>query len=121
MYPPSAHMEPFKALVVADHGRTFADIRESMAGAIFLGVPMQGCDAAGFVAWAEGAIGNEQPLLDTLRRESQDLLSLTRDFWSSYGSLPMTCFFENMDSKYLSVKIKVCYRLNPRYGLWRTE
>jgi hypothetical protein len=32
-----------QALVIADHGDYFADIRESATGAIFLGVPMQGC------------------------------------------------------------------------------
>ena len=96
-----------QALVIADHGDYFADIRESTAGAIFLGVPMQGCKAADMVAWGERAFGNNQPLLYTLREGSQELLSLSRDFWSGYGKLPIACFFEDQDSSYGPIKVKV--------------
>ena len=96
-----------QALVIADHGDYFADIRESTAGAIFLGVPMQGCKAADMVAWGERALGNNQPLLNTLREGSQELLSLSRDFWSGYGKLPIACFFEDQDSSYGPIKVKV--------------
>ena len=96
-----------KALVIANHGNVFADIRVSTAGMIFLGVPTQGCDAARLGAWAQRAIGNDQPLLRTLQTASEDLLTLSRDFWTSYGSLPITCFFESSDSKYGPLTMRV--------------
>lgn len=99
--------------MVANHGEIFVDIRESTAGVIFLGVPTQGCDAASLAAWAERAIRNDQPLLRTLETGSQELLSLSRDFWSSYGRLPITCFFEDLDSKYGPLRARVCTRFLP--------
>jgi len=93
--------------VIADHGEHFADIRKSTAGAIFLGVPMQGCKAADIIAWGTHALGNNQPLLNTLREGNQELLSLSQDFWSGYGKLPIVCFFENQDSTYGPIKVKV--------------
>jgi hypothetical protein len=93
--------------VIADHGERFEDIRKSTAGAIFLGVPMQGCKAADIMAWGQRALGNNQPLLNTLREGNQELLSLSQDFWSGYGHLPIVCFFENQDSSYGSIQVKV--------------
>ena len=97
--------------MVANHGPEYAGIRESTAGAIFLGVPIQGCDAARFAAWAQCALGNDQPLLKTLQSASDELLALSRDFWSSYGQLPVTCFFENQDSQYgpLAVQVRILF------------
>lgn len=92
--------------MIADHGDPFADIRESTAGAIFLGVPMQGCKAADIMAWGQRALGNNQPLLSTLREGSQELLSLSRDFWNGYAKLPIACFFEDQDSSYGPIKVK---------------
>ena len=93
--------------MIADHGERFADIRKSTAGAIFLGAPMQGCKAADIVAWAQRALGNNQPLLNTLREGNQELLALSQDFWSGYGNLPIVCFFENQDSSYGPIRVNV--------------
>jgi hypothetical protein len=68
---------------------------------------MQGCTAADLAAWAQYALGNDQRLLDTLKSGSQELLSISRDFWSGYGRLPIVCFFEDQVSSYGLVKVKV--------------
>jgi len=68
---------------------------------------MQGCTAAHVVAWVQHAIGNDQPLLDILKSGSQELLSVSRDFWSGYGKLPIVCFFEDQESSYGPVKVTV--------------
>ena len=93
--------------MIADHGDEYRSLRESFAGAIFLGSPLQGCDAAWLAAWVQKAIGNEQPLLKTLQSGSPELLSVTRDFWSSYGRLPIVCFYERSDSKYGPISMQV--------------
>ena len=95
-------------MVIANHGPVFTNVRESTAGAIFLGVPTQGCDAARLAAWGQRAVGNDQHLLRTLRTANEDLLALSRDFWDSYGGLPITCFFENLDSNYGPLTVRAC-------------
>ena len=93
--------------MIADHGNQYNSLRESFAGAIFLGSPLQGCDAAWLAAWAQKVAGNEQPLLRALQTGSSELLSLTRDFWSSYGTLPIVSFYEGSDSKYGPISVRV--------------
>lgn len=68
---------------------------------------MQGSDYAGLMAWAQNALGNNQPLLTSLKTGSSDLRALSKDFWNSYGSLPIVCVFEIEDSKYGPVSARV--------------
>ena len=93
--------------MIADHGNEYSNLRESFAGAIFLGSPLQGCDAAWLASWVQKAVGNEQPLFQTLQPGSSELLSITRDFWSSYNSLPIMSFYERSDSKYGPISMRV--------------
>ena len=46
-----------QALVLADHGNTFRDIRLSTAGIIFLGTPHQGSEAAVYSVCSDGDSG----------------------------------------------------------------
>ena len=93
--------------MIADHGNEYSSLRESFAGAIFLGSPLQGCDTARFAAWIQNVAGNDQPLLRALRTCSPELLSITRDFWSSYNNLPIVSFYERSDSRYGPVSVRV--------------
>lgn len=90
-----------QALVLADHNKIFTDIRTSTSGIIFLGVPMQGSKAAGILTIFTDAIGNEQPMLKTLKAGSTELYELSDDFWSSYEALPAMFFCETNDSHYV--------------------
>ena len=93
--------------MIADHGNEYSSLRESFAGAIFLGSPVQGCDAAWLAAWVQKAAGNEQPLLRALQTGSPELQSISRDFWSSYGGLPIVSFYEKSDLKYGPISMRV--------------
>ena len=93
--------------MIADHGNEYSSLRESFAGAIFLGSPLQGCNAASLAVWVQKVSGNNQPLLRALQSGSQELLSIARDFGSSYRRLPIVCFYERSDSKYGPILVRV--------------
>ena len=54
-------------------------------------------------------------MLKTLQSASDELLALSRDFWKSYGQLPITCFFENQDSQYgpLAIRVRILLLRKP--------
>lgn len=115
--------ETFEALVIAAINDNFSDISKCIAGAIFLGAPMQGSDSAYLLDWAMLALRNEQPLLRSLRSGSEELLALSRDFWGRYGSLQIICFFERQESSYtpLGLKAKVTLEPHSQFGRPRTN
>ena len=95
-----------QALVLADHGNTFRDIRLSTAGIIFLGTPHQGSEAAVYSVWFAQAVGHDKTLLESLRRNSPALHDIARDFEASYSNADIVCFYEDKDAS---------------YGPWRTR
>lgn len=90
-----------QALVLADHNKVFTDIRTSTSGIIFLGVPMQGSGSANILAFITDTLGNEQPILRTLKADSPELNALSDDFWSGHGALPAIFFGETNESHYV--------------------
>ena len=103
---------------MADHGSEFKELRDAAAGFIFLGVPAQGCDAASFAHWIKKAVGDDQPLLRSLRTGNPSLLATSRDFWNGYGKLPITCFFEKSDWKHGPIAMKVVLEAAVECGLF---
>ena len=97
-----------QALVLADHGNTFRDIRLSTAGIIFLGTPHQGSEAAVYAKWLTQAIRHDKTLLESLRDNSPALHDIARDFETSYGSTDIVCFYEDKDASYGPCRTQVC-------------
>lgn len=97
-----------QALVLADHGDTFRDIRLSTAGIIFLGTPHQGSDAAMYGGWLAHAAGYDKTLLESLKRNSPALHNIARDFEASYSNADIVCFYEDKDVSYGPLKTQVC-------------
>ena len=95
-----------QALVLADHGNTFSDIRQSTAGILFLGTPHQGSDSAVYGVWLAQAAGHDTTLLESLERNSSVLHEMARDFEASHGGTDMVCFYEDKTAS---------------YGPWRTQ
>ncbi|KAF6234181.1 hypothetical protein HO173_007601 [Letharia columbiana] len=93
-----------QALVLADHGDTFRDIRLSTAGIIFLGTPHQGSDAAMYGGWLAHAAGYDKTLLESLKRNSPALHNIARDFEASYSNADIVCFYEDKDVSYGPLK-----------------
>ena len=89
-----------QALVLADHGNTFRDIRLSTASIIFLGTPHQGSDAAVYALWLAQAAGHDTGLLESLVRNSSVLHEIARDFEASYSDADIVCFTENKRASY---------------------
>lgn len=94
--------------MIAVHRQEFTDIRLSVAGIIFLGAPFLGSDVAPYGEHLARLSGLDPTLLKLLRRDSPDLLALSRDFWGSYDTLDLVCYYENMKANYGLVKAKVC-------------
>lgn len=97
-----------QALVLADHGDTFKDIRLSTAGIIFLGTPHQGSDAAIYGVRLAQAVRHDKTLLESLTRNSTALHGIARDFEASYSDTDIVCFYENKDKAYGPWKTQVC-------------
>ena len=97
-----------QALVLADHGHTFRDIRFSMAGIIFLGTPHQGSEAAEYGVWLTQAARHDKTLLKSLKRNSLALHAIARDFEASYSNADIVCFYENKDASYGPWRTRVC-------------
>ncbi|MCJ1466426.1 hypothetical protein MMC07_005045 [Pseudocyphellaria aurata] len=96
----------FGALVLANHGKDFNDIRLSTAGIIFLGTPHHGSDAAVYGLWLAQAVGHDKTLLESLRKNSPALYEIARDFETSYRDTDIVCFYENEAGS---------------HGLWKTQ
>ena len=97
-----------QALVLADHGNTFRDIRLSTAGIIFLGTPHQGSEAAVYGVWLAQVMGHDKTLLESLRTNSPALLEIARDFEASYSNVDIVCFYEDKDASYGPWRTQVC-------------
>ena len=98
-------------MVAAVHRSECFDLRQAVAGIIFLGVPFDGSDAAQYGEWMAQAVDGNHKLLRELRRNSEQLFSLSVDFWHSYQAWDIICYYENEDSTYGPWKIQVCLLL----------
>lgn len=89
----------------------YIDLRTSIAGIIFLGTPFQGSDAAEYGKKLAKLIRlpneDKYTLLETLQKDNQELYNLSIDFWRSYNTHDMTCFYENKEAQYGPVKSQV--------------
>ena len=97
-----------QALVLADHGDTFRNIRLSTAGIVFLGTPHQGSDTAVYGVWLTQAVGNNPTLLESLKTNSSVLHEVARDFEASHGGSDTVCFYEDKTATYGPWRIQVC-------------
>jgi hypothetical protein len=97
-----------QALLLADHGHEFKDIRQSTAGIIFLGAPHQGSDAVVYGVWLAEAMRHDKTLLECLKKNSPDLYDIARDFETSHGDTDVICFYESKDASYGPWRTQVC-------------
>ena len=97
-----------QALVLADHGNTFRDIRLSTAGIIFLGTPHQGSEAAVYGVRLAQAVGHDKTLLESLKRNSPALYDIARDFEAGYHNVDIVCFYEDKEASYGPWRTQVC-------------
>ena len=95
-----------QALVLADHGNTFRDIRLSTVGILFLGTPHQGSDTAVYGVWLAQVARRDTTLLRSLKRNSGVLYDIARDFEASHDGTDSVCYYEEKDAS---------------YGPWRTQ
>ncbi len=92
------------------------DLRNSIAGIIFLGAPLQGSDPAGYVTWLAELVrihkqeGLRYTLLDTLKKDSSSLHDLSIKFWASYKDYDIVCFYENRKAVYGPLSAQVPFR-----------
>ena len=86
-----------QALVLANHGDTFKNIRMATAGILFLGTPHQGSSAAEYGLWLGRALGNDTTLLETLKKNSPTLREVAQDFEASYSHVDIVCYYETRD------------------------
>ncbi|TVY32007.1 Protein SERAC1 [Lachnellula subtilissima] len=96
-----------QALILAVLQQDFTDLRLSVAGIIFLGAPFQGSDVAGFGTWLVRLSGSDTTLLDLLKKNSQSLFDLSRDFWGSYSDWDLVCFYESIEAEYGPIKTQI--------------
>lgn len=96
-----------QALVVADHGDTFKNIRLSTTGIIFLGTPHQGSDAAVYGVWLAQVARRDKTLLESLRKNDTFLYDIARDFEESYHNVDIVCFYENEHASYGPLQLQV--------------
>ena len=99
--------------MIAIHQQCFSNLRLSVAGAIFLGAPFQGCNGALYGDWLARLAGRDATLLKLLERDNQDLYGLSRDFWGSYNSWNLVCFYEKKEVEYghLKTQVRSCFAL----------
>ena len=93
--------------MVAVHGDQYSDIRSSMAGIIFLGTPHQGSEAAKYGLWVARMRRLETGLLESLKRHSNDLYHIARDFEASYADTDIVCCYEDKDALYGHLRTQV--------------
>ena len=96
-----------QALVLADHGNTFKDIRLSTVGILFLGTPHQGSDTAVYGVWLAQAAGHDTTLLRSLRRSSGVLYDIARDFEASHSGTDTVCYYEEKNASYGPLRTQV--------------
>ena len=94
-------------MVAAVHRSECFDLRQAVAGIIFLGVPFDGSDPAQYGEWIAKAVGGDDKIFEELRRNSEQLFNLSIDFWHSYKSWDIVCYYENEDSNYGPWKVQV--------------
>ena len=94
-----------QALVIANHGEAFRDIRLATCGVIFLGTPHQGASIAKYAEWLARATDHDTTLVNTLNRNSPILDGLARDFEQTYGEADIVCFYENKDHR-LGIRVR---------------
>ncbi|KAL9099731.1 MAG: hypothetical protein Q9163_004809 [Psora crenata] len=95
-----------QALVLANHGDEYKNIRLSTAGIVFLGTPHQGCDAAGYGVWFARIAGKDKTLLESLKRSSPALHDLGRDFEASHRNTDVVCFYEDKSASYGPLQVQ---------------
>lgn len=111
-----------QALSLADHGSDYADIKDSTAGILFLGGPMQGSEAASMASKIERVFFIESSILKTLEPGSHDLARLNRNFMAGYAKLKPVCFYETIDQVYPGRNIMVnSLRLSTRIRYLKVE
>lgn len=96
-----------QALVLADHGEDFKDIRLSTAGIVFLGTPHQGSDAAVYGVWLAKIARHDATMLESLKRDSPALYDIAWDFDKSYRNADVVCFYEKEACSYGPLRTQV--------------
>lgn len=84
-----------QALVLADIGQQYTDIKISTEAMVFLGAALGGPN---IVTWATNACANDKPSLKTLKAGKTVLEALSEDFWASYDSIFVVEFYERYKS-----------------------
>ena len=97
--------------MVAVHGEQYSNIRLSLAGIIFLGTPHQGSEAAKYGLWFAKMKRLETGLLESLKRNSDDLHHISRDFEASYADADIVCYYEDKDASYGPLRTQVTHPL----------
>lgn len=90
---------------MAKHDDTFKDIRMATAGILFLGTPYQGSSAAEYGVLLARALGNNTNPLETLKKNSQTLHEVARNFDASYSNMDIVSFYEKNDEP---MGVQVC-------------
>ena len=93
--------------MVAVHGEKYSDIRSSLAGIIFLGTPHQGSEAAKYGLWFAHMKRLETGVLESLKRNSEELHHIARDFEASYADVDIVCYYEDKDASYGPLRTQV--------------
>ena len=96
-----------KALVLANHGDRYEDIKSSTAGILFLGTPHSGSDSATKGKWIATVAGNDTTLLESLKSGSTELFHIGQDFSAGSRDLSIVCYYEKRESSYIGGLHKV--------------
>ena len=94
--------------MIAVHGKIYKDIRLSSSGIIFLGTPHQGSRAAEYGMRFARMKGLETTSLKSLKKNSDALYDVARDFEESYRDADIVCYYEAKDKAYGPWRTKVC-------------
>ena len=89
-----------QALVVANHGPKYLDVKISTAGVVFLGTPHQGSGLADMATFMATIKQNDASLVKSLQTTVPELLNLSRDFAQSYPDLNVMHFYEQAETNY---------------------
>jgi hypothetical protein len=81
--------------VTAVHQPALTNVRLSVAGIIFLGAPFQGSNAASLGKSLASLSGRDPTLLELLEKNNTTLHILSKEFWGSYSTWDLVCFYEN--------------------------
>ena len=102
-----------KALVIANHGTVYKEVKSATTGILFLGTPHQGSNLADFAASLLEPLQRLTPVVDAellknLRTDAPQLFEISRDFWAEYADLDIVCFYEKEKRKGLISDTLVC-------------